>query len=79
MSDGGPPPARRAPAREGPDSCSIPGCAGPAVRHLALAEARQAFPDLPERVGRRAGLCREHYRTWKKATKESRTLSRLDW
>ncbi|HTT16767.1 MAG TPA: hypothetical protein VMH49_05375 [Thermoplasmata archaeon] len=58
------------------DLCVVPGCGAPAVRHLALAEARQAFEELPEH-GRRAPLCREHYRAWKKATRERRALDRL--
>jgi hypothetical protein len=62
---------------EPPETCSVPACQQPALRHLALAEARQAFPDLPEGAGRRAPLCREHYRAWKKATKERRALARL--
>jgi hypothetical protein len=63
---------------EPPEPCLVPGCGAPSVRHLALAEARKAFSDLPEK-GRRAPLCREHYRAWKKATREARTLQRLGW
>ena len=63
-----------APAPE--DPCIVPDCGKEAVRHLSLAQARLAFDDLPER-GRHAPLCREHYRTWKKATKEGRRLDRL--
>jgi hypothetical protein len=63
---------------EAPEPCLIPGCVSESVRHLTLAEARRGFPDLPEK-GRRAPLCREHYRAWKKATKEARTLDRLGW
>ncbi len=58
------------------EACIVPGCAGAPVRHLALAEARKAFDHLPEK-GRRAPLCREHYRAWKKATREERKLDRL--
>ena len=58
------------------DVCIVPGCGADAVRHLALTEARRAFDDLPER-GRRAPLCRLHYRAWKKATREQRRLDRL--
>jgi len=61
---------------ETPEPCVVRGCGAEAVRRLSLAEARQAFDDLPE-SGRRAPLCREHYRAWKKATKERRTLDRL--
>ncbi len=58
--------------------CTIPGCAGFAVRSLARSEVRKAFPDLSEE-GRRAPLCKDHYKQWKKATKESRELERLAW
>jgi hypothetical protein len=60
------------------EPCIVPGCGAPSLRHLALAEARKAFSQLPEK-GRRAPLCRDHYREWKKATKEARKLDRLGW
>ncbi len=60
------------------EPCVVRGCGAPSVRHLALAEARKAFTDLPEK-GRRAPLCRDHYREWKKATKDARKLDRLGW
>ncbi len=63
---------------EAPERCAIPGCEQPPVRHLARSEARAAFPELPE-GGRRAPICRDHYRTWKKATKDRRALDRLTW
>jgi hypothetical protein len=66
------------PADEAPEPCLVPGCGQPSERHLALAEARKAFDQLPE-SGRRAPLCRAHYREWKKKTKESRKLDRLAW
>jgi hypothetical protein len=58
------------------ESCIVAGCGEEVVRHLSLAEARRAFPDLPEQ-GRRAPLCRTHYRAWKKATRDDRRLERL--
>lgn len=58
--------------------CAVPGCGGESVRHLSLAEARKVFTSLPER-GRRAPLCRDHYKEWKKRTKEARKLDRLTW
>jgi hypothetical protein len=66
------------PAETVPEPCAVPGCAGEAVRRLALAEARKAFPNLSEK-GRRAPLCRDHYREWKKATRKARKLDRLGW
>ena len=61
---------------EAPEPCLVAGCGAPSIRHLALAEARRGLPDLPEK-GRRAPLCRDHYRQWKKATKDARKLDRL--
>ncbi|HXW67654.1 MAG TPA: hypothetical protein VEL82_07260 [Thermoplasmata archaeon] len=73
MSDreGGPDPEAAA-----AEPCLVPGCGAPSVRRLALTEARKAFAQLPER-GRRAPLCRDHYREWKKTTKAARRLDRL--
>lgn len=58
--------------------CAIPGCGGASVRSLARSEVRKAFPQLSEE-GRRAPLCKAHYKQWKKATKEARELNRLAW
>lgn len=71
-------PAARHRAAEVSETCAVPGCGAEALRHLAFAEARKAFPTLPER-GRRAPLCRDHYKEWKKATKGARKLDRLGW
>ncbi len=72
-------------ARERPESpeatretCAVSGCDGEVARNLSLAEARKVFGSLPEK-GRRAPLCRAHYKEWKKRTKESRKLDRLTW
>ncbi|HLY77119.1 MAG TPA: hypothetical protein VKT21_04475, partial [Thermoplasmata archaeon] len=58
--------------------CAVPGCGGGSVRSLARSEVRKAFPQLSEQ-GRRAPLCKDHYKQWKKATKEARELDRLAW
>ncbi len=65
-------------APEGEEPCLVPGCGAESIRRLALSEARKAFPNLPEK-GRRAPLCREHYRAWKKTTKQQRALDRITW
>ncbi len=68
---------RARPARDRvPDRCVVPGCAEEVARHLSLAEAKKAFSHLPD-SGRRAPLCRTHYKEWKKATREARALGRL--
>ena len=63
---------------DAPDTCLVPGCGAEAVRHLSLADAKKAFPDIGDK-GRRAPLCRDHYREWKKATKKARELERATW
>jgi hypothetical protein len=73
-----PEPARAREAEGAAEPCIVPNCGAPSVRHLSLTEARKAFDRLPDR-GRRAPLCRDHYREWKKKTKETRTLDRLAW
>ncbi len=75
MSGAPPRPSHEAPAAE---TCAVRGCGAEAVRHLSLTEAKKGLPDLPD-AGRRAPLCREHYKQWKKSTKEQRKLQRLGW
>ena len=70
------PAAREEP--EAPEPCVVRGCGAESVRHLSLTEAKKGLSDLPE-TGRRAPLCRDHYKQWKKATKEARKLQRLGW
>ena len=69
---------RHAPAEEEAARCAIDGCSAPAVRSLARSEVRKAFPMLAE-AGRRAPLCREHYKEYKKSTRKERELARLGW
>ncbi len=71
-------PVRPSHGEEAPEPCAVRGCGEPSVRHLSLTEAKKGLPDLPEQ-GRRAPLCREHYKQWKKATREERKLQRLGW
>ena len=63
---------------DAPELCAVPGCAAPSARVLARSEARKAFSGISEQ-GRRAPLCRDHYKEWKKATKLARKLDRLAW
>lgn len=60
------------------DPCAVPGCGNPAVRSLARSEVRKVFTELSEE-GRRAALCRDHYKQWKKSTRQARKLERLAW
>jgi hypothetical protein len=73
-----PDPSRLSPRRDEdvPERCCVPGCGSPSARSLARVEARKVYTDLSEQ-GRRAPLCREHYKRWKKETKDARRLDRL--
>jgi hypothetical protein len=74
-----PPEGRRAPTEdEAPEPCAVPGCGAPSARSLARVEARKVFANLSD-SGRRAPLCRDHYKEWKKSTKTARKLDRLTW
>jgi hypothetical protein len=69
-------PRRRGESASAP--CDVPGCGEVAFRSLARGEVRKAFPQVSEE-GRRAGLCKPHYKAYKKATRGERELERLDW
>ena len=65
---------------EKPEVCAVTGCGEPAARSLSAAKVKQVLPELKlENVGRRAHLCRAHYRAFRKKTKEERELDRAAW
>jgi hypothetical protein len=58
--------------------CSVAGCKNDALRSISMGSAKKAFSNFKEE-SRRAYLCREHYKKFRKATKQDRKLERLDW
>ncbi len=65
---------------EEPERCAVEGCGEPAARSLSAAKVKQVLPDLKlADVGRRAHLCRSHYKAFRKKTKEERELDRAAW
>ena len=58
--------------------CDVVGCKNMAERSLSRAETGDSGLNIGGE-GRRAYLCKEHYKAWKKATKKSRTLERSRW
>ena len=58
--------------------CDVAGCKNQAERSISRAETADSGLTLGG-DGRRAYLCREHYKAWKKATKKARTLERSRW
>ena len=59
-------------------SCSVAGCSEKAVRSLSRSELAGSGLNVGGE-GRRAYLCRDHYKTWKKATKKDREIQRARW
>lgn len=54
--------------------CSVTGCGKDAVRSISAGKVTAA--GLKIGVERRAYLCKEHYKEYKKATKKDRTLEK---
>ncbi|MEM0118218.1 MAG: hypothetical protein QXX17_06600 [Conexivisphaerales archaeon] len=54
--------------------CSVSGCSQPAERSLSASRLPPSFQLKPGT--RRAKLCREHYKEFKKLTKEQRKVEK---
>jgi len=62
------------------EACGIDGCKEVAKRHLSHGKVAAALPDLRIAArGRSVGLCRNHWRDYKKATKKDREIERAGW
>ena len=61
--------------------CFVSGCKEDAARSVAAKKFQAALPSLGLKAGpsRRIGLCRNHYRAFKKETKQDREFERLGW
>ena len=60
--------------------CDIKNCDKKAERSLPLEKVRAALTEgIKDGVQRRAILCRDHYREYRKKTKTERITDRLGW
>ena len=59
-------------------ACGVVGCSNKAERSLSRGEMAGSGLSVGGE-GRRVYLCRDHYKTWKKATKKSKSLERSRW
>ncbi len=61
--------------------CGIDACASDAVRSLPTKKVTKALPELKlkDESKKRTQLCKEHYKSFKKKTKEERELDTLGW
>ncbi len=60
--------------------CGVLDCKNIAVRSLSAKKVKSTLPDLKlGDSGKRVPLCKEHYKQFKKKTKEERKLESLSW
>jgi thymidine kinase len=57
------------------EKCSVPGCGKDAIRSLSTEKAKSAGLNIGS-AGKRAYLCREHYKEFKKKTKKDKTIDK---
>jgi hypothetical protein len=55
--------------------CNVSDCNNDAIRSLNTKKVEDAGLRLNS-SGKKSGLCKEHYKEWKKATKDDRSLER---
>lgn len=58
--------------------CSVSSCSIEAERSISREQLAGSSLSIGS-DGRRVYLCKEHYKAWKKTTRESRTLARARW
>ena len=61
------------------ESCGVSGCSEPAQRSISGSKASMASDLEVNTSNKRVYLCRQHYKEWKKATKEDRENERARW
>ena len=62
------------------DKCSVSGCGNEAEHSLPAEKVRKALKDLRfDGEGKHLALCKEHYKQFKKATKDERKTEHAYW
>jgi hypothetical protein len=63
-----------------PDVCGVQGCGKESRRSLSTKKVKEALPDLRLIAeSRRVHLCKDHYRQFRKKTKQEREVERATW
>ena len=65
-------------AKEPEKRCDVTGCNGESKKALPRKKAESAGLAVPGDV-KSVHLCKDHYKAYKKATKEEREIERLAW
>jgi hypothetical protein len=60
-------------------TCSVLGCQESADRSMSLAKAKMSQDLDFDNSKKRVYLCRNHYKDWKKSSKNDRENARLRW
>jgi hypothetical protein len=66
---------RKSPVKQA-EKCSVKGCNNDAERSISVEAAIEAGLEVDENA-RRAHLCKEHYKAYKKGSKDDRTIGTL--
>lgn len=69
---------RKSKAAVDEEKCSVSGCGAEAVRSISFKKAESALSGL-KGDGKRAHLCKAHYKEFKKKTKGERDAERWGW
>jgi hypothetical protein len=66
--------------KEGDDKkdCDVKGCSLEAVRSISAKKVSKSGLNVPMSRGN-AHLCKDHYKEYKKSSKEERKLQRMSW
>ncbi|MGE4274708.1 MAG: hypothetical protein AB7E27_01440 [Candidatus Methanomethylophilaceae archaeon] len=59
--------------------CDVAGCEEAAERSIATKKVTDSGLPLKDEGIKKVGLCKNHYREYKKATKKDRELDKLSW
>lgn len=72
---------KRKEEKDDPTVCSVKGCQEPVKRSMSGKAAVKALPEMQWKTKdpKKVRLCKEHYKEFKKATKEERKLERMSW
>lgn len=72
---------RKKDEKDEPDLCSVKECQEPVKRKLSGKAVSKAVPDFKWKTKdpKKVRLCKEHYKDYKRSTKEARKLERMSW
>ncbi|MEF8873452.1 MAG: hypothetical protein V5A88_02140 [Candidatus Thermoplasmatota archaeon] len=70
---------KRKSKRKKEKTCDVKGCDEDKKKSLSATKVTKKTDLDIDSSGRKAYLCKEHYKKYKKATKEERTTKRLNW